>query len=175
MNKVRVLFVCMGNICRSPTAEGVFRAKVEEAGLADQVEIDSAGTHAYHVGGAPDPRSVRAAADRGYDLTDQRARQLSTYDAERFDYVIAMDRGNYNRIVREFGSAEAGESQRANVRMFLDFAPGVPEVEVPDPYAGGAEGFEIVLDLIQAASDGLLTVVREKLIEKNAPPVTNGT
>ncbi len=159
--KVSVLFVCMGNICRSPTAEAVFRRKVEEAGLADDVEVDSAGTHAYHVGDPPDPRSIKAAATRGYDLTKLRGRQISTYDAERFDYVIAMDRGNYNRIVNLFGSAEAGEGQRANVRMFLDYAPGAAEVEVPDPYAGGPAGFQYVLDLVEEASDGLIDHIRE--------------
>lgn len=174
-NKVGVLFVCMGNICRSPTAEAVFRQKVRQAGLEEFVEVDSAGTHAYHVGDPPDPRSTEHAARRGYDLTDLRGRQLSTYDAERFDYVIAMDRGNYNRIVREFGGAAAGDGQRAEVRMFLDFAPEVPEVEVPDPYMGGAQGFEQVLDLVEAASDGLLAEVRSRLSNISAPPVSNGT
>lgn len=164
--KLSVLFVCMGNICRSPTAEAVFRAKVAEAGLSDRVEVDSAGTHAYHVGDPPDPRSVNAAAARGYDLTDLRGRQLSTYDAERFDYVLVMDRGNYNRTVRLFGGAEPADGQRASVRMFLDFAPDVREVEVPDPYVGGAEGFERVLDLIEAAADGLLAEVRERLVAR---------
>jgi protein-tyrosine phosphatase len=158
--KVSVLFVCMGNICRSPTAEAVFRRKVEEAGLADVVEVDSAGTHAYHVGDPPDPRSIKSAAARGYDLTQLRGRQISTYDAERFDYVIAMDRGNYNRIVNLFGCAEAGEGQRANVRMFLDYASDVAEVEVPDPYAGGPAGFEHVLDLVEEASEGLIAYIR---------------
>lgn len=160
---VAVLFVCMGNICRSPTAEAVFRSKVEEAGLEGLAEVDSAGTHAYHVGDPPDARSVRAAARRGYDLSDLRARQLSTYDAERYDYVLAMDRANYDRIVRVFGSAEAGEGQRASVRMFMEFAPGVGVEEVPDPYTGGDEGFDAVLDLVEAAADGLLAEVRSRL------------
>lgn len=161
--KVAVLFVCMGNICRSPTAEAVFRHKVREAGLEDLVEVDSAGTHAYHVGDPPDPRSIRAAAARGYDLTDLRGRQISTYDAEFFDYVIVMDRGNYNRVVREFGGAKASAEQRASVRMFLEFAPDRPEVEVPDPYVGGDAGFQLVLDLIEEAADGLLQEVRQRL------------
>ncbi len=101
----------MGNICRSPTAEAVFRAKVEAAGLAESVEIDSAGTHSYNVGDSPDPRSAAAAAERGYDLAGLRGRQLSTYDADRFDYVIAMDRGNFNRIVDLFGGAEPDGDQ----------------------------------------------------------------
>ncbi|MBX3139922.1 MAG: low molecular weight phosphotyrosine protein phosphatase [Trueperaceae bacterium] len=164
--KLAILFVCMGNICRSPTAEAVFRAKLTEAGLADLVEVDSAGTHAYHVGDQPDPRSVAAAARRGYDMQSLRARQLSTYDAERFDYVLVMDKGNYNTTLRALGGAEPGEGQRARVRLFLEFAPGVREVEVPDPYVGGPEGFEHVLDLIEAASDGLLAEVRARLEDR---------
>lgn len=160
--KVGVLFVCMGNICRSPTAEAVFRQKVREAGLEGLIEVDSAGTHAYHIGDPPDRRSAKHAAARGYDLTNLRGRQLSTYDADRFDYVIAMDRGNYNRIVREFGGSEAGEGQRATVQMFLEYAPGVPEVEVPDPYMGGEAGFEQVLDLVEVASAGLLAEIRSR-------------
>lgn len=161
--KLAVLFVCTGNICRSPTAEAVFRAKVAAAGLADTVEVDSAGTHGYHIGDPPDPRSIAAAARRGYDLVDLRGRQLSTYDAERFDYVLVMDRGNYNATVRALGGAGPGDGQRADVRMLLGFAPGVPEVEVPDPYVGGPEGFEHVLDLIEAASDGLLAEIVVRL------------
>lgn len=164
--KLAVLFVCMGNICRSPTAEAVFRAKVEAAGLADRVEVDSAGTHAYHVGDPPDPRSVAAAATRGYDLSGLRGRQLSTCDAERFDHVLVMDRANLERTVRLFGGASPADGQRASVRLFLEFAPGVREVEVPDPYAGGPEGFERVLDLIEAAADGLLAEVRERLVAR---------
>lgn len=153
---ISVLFVCMGNICRSPTAEAVFRAKVKQAGLKYKIQVDSAGTHAYHVGDPPDARSTAAAAKRGYDMTTLRARQLSTYDAEQYDYVIAMDHANYSGIVRVFGSAEPGETQRARVRMFLDYATKATETEVPDPYMGGPEGFEHVLDLIDDASEGLL-------------------
>lgn len=160
---IAVLFVCTGNICRSPTAEAVFRAKVREEGLDHLIEVDSAGTRSYHVGDPPDHRSTAAALKRGYDMTDLRARQLGTYDAERFDHVIAMDRGNYNAIVRTFGSTEVGERQRATVRMFLEFASGVDEVEVPDPYMGGSEGFERVLDLIEKAADGLLAELRRGL------------
>ena len=163
LNKLAILFVCTGNICRSPTAEAVFRAKVAEAGLAGLVEVGSAGTHGYPIGDPPDPRSVAAAARRGYDLTGLRGRQLSTYDAERFDYVLVMDRDNYSASVRALGGAEPSDGQRARVRMFLDFAPGVREVEVPDPYVGGPEGFEHVLDLIEEASDGLLAEVLARL------------
>ena len=181
-DKIRVLFVCMGNICRSPTAEGVFRKLVEEAGLSGRVEVDSAGTHAYHVGAPPDARSQAAAAARGYDLGGLRGRQLSEYDAERFDYVVVMDRGNYNRTVGLFGSAEPSDGQRARVRLFMDFAAGRAEVEVPDPYAGGREGFELVLDMIEEAAGGLLAEISARLAaldagvhDTSAPPVSNGT
>jgi protein-tyrosine phosphatase len=194
-NTVSVLFVCMGNICRSPTAEGVFRRKVREAGLEDRVLVDSAGTHGYHVGSPPDARSQESAARRGYDLSRLRARKFESDDCQRFDYVLAMDRGNYNRIVqtcRGAGGHRAGvlhgrgehQAERhsghgpgdhgagpgltardgiANVRMFLEFAPYLREREVPDPYAGSDEGFEYVLDLIEAAADGLLEDVRQRL------------
>jgi len=172
----------MGNICRSPTAEGVFRKLVEEAGLSGRVKVDSAGTHAYHVGDPPDVRSQAAAAARGYDLSGLRGRQLSEYDAERFDYVVVMDRGNYNRTVGLFGSAEPGDGQRAQVRLFMEFAVGRPEVEVPDPYAGGPEGFELVLDMIEEAAGGLLAEISARLASEDAgsqdisaPPVSNGT
>ena len=181
-DKIRVLFVCMGNICRSPTAEGVFRKLVEEAGLSSRVEVDSAGTHAYHVGDPPDARSQAAAAARGYDLSGLRGRQLSEYDAEQFDYVLVMDRDNYNRTVGLFGSAEPSDGQRARVRLFMDFAAGRAEVEVPDPYAGGSEGFELVLDMIEEAAGGLLAEISARLAsfdagvhEMSAPPVSNGT
>lgn len=160
-----VLFVCMGNICRSPTAEAVFKRMVDEAGLADRVLVDSAGTHVYGPGDAPDAGSVAAGAARGYDLSALTARKLSPYDAERFDLVLAMDCSNYERIVREFGSAKPGPGQRAEVRMFLEFAPGDEELEVPDPYGGEEDGFELVLDLIEEASSGLLDAVRERLAQ----------
>ncbi|MFO7546179.1 MAG: low molecular weight protein-tyrosine-phosphatase [Trueperaceae bacterium] len=182
---VSVLFVCMGNICRSPTAEGVFRRKVREAGLEDRVIVDSAGTHGYHVGAPPDARAQETAARRGYDLSRLRGRMFDADDCQRFDYVLAMDRGNYNRIVQTCrsggghrghgagtghgrGDHEAGQGApardgTANVRMFLEFAPYLREREVPDPYAGSDDGFEYVLDLIEAAADGLLEDVRQRL------------
>lgn len=163
--ELAVLFVCMGNICRSPTAEGVFRAKLLEAGLADRVEVDSAGTHAYHLGEPPDPRSVSAAARRGYDIGGLRARQVVPGDAERFDLVIVMDRGNYNRVLREFGGEARLVASRARLHMFMEFAPDVPDVEVPDPYGGGPQGFERVLDLVEAAAEGLLADVRSRLAD----------
>lgn len=153
----------MGNICRSPTAEGVFRKKLEQAGLSERVLVDSAGTHAYHVGDPPDARSTAAALKRGYDISEQRARQLSTYDAERFDLVIAMDQQNRHRIVRLFGGDEPSADQRASVRMMLEFANQGPKAEVPDPYTGGPAGFEHVLDLLEEAADGLLEEVKRRL------------
>jgi len=155
-DKVSVLFVCMGNICRSPTAEGVFRHYVSEAGLAELFEIDSAGTHAYHVGEAPDKRAQQAAARRGFLLEDIRARRVAPEDFERFHHIIAMDQDNLV-VLRE--QAEAG--QREKIRLFLDFSSG-PETEVPDPYYGGATGFERVLDLVEDASRGLLDMLRTR-------------
>lgn len=164
--KLSVLFVCMGNICRSPTAEAVFRSKLTAAGLADLVEVDSAGTHSYHVGEPPDPRSMRTAAARGYDMSPIRARQLTAQDAGRFDLVLAMDRGNYNRVVREFGDAEPGPRQRARVELLMGHGQGSSgAVEVPDPYGGGPEGFEVVLDMIEEACDGLLSWTRRLVLE----------
>ena len=150
MEKTAVLFVCMGNICRSPTAEGVFRHHVEAAGLADNIEIDSAGTHAYHVGEPPD-RRARAAAERsGMSLEGIRARRVSATDFDRFDYIIAMDEDNLYRLRQE-----APGEHKAELRLFLEFSAGV-ETEVPDPYYGGTAGFERVLDLVDDASRGLL-------------------
>lgn len=153
---VSVLFVCMGNICRSPTAEGVFRQKVAEAGLADRIQTDSAGTHAYHVGEPPDRRARSAAERRGVSLEDLRARRVSSEDFERFDYVIAMDRDNVALLIEQ-----SDPQHHEKIRLFLEFSKG-HEDEVPDPYYGGAAGFERVLDLVEDASAGLLQVLREK-------------
>ncbi len=155
---IRVLFVCMGNICRSPTAEGVFRRKVEEAGLEHAIEIDSAGTHSYHVGEAPDPRAREAAARRGIDLSPLRARQARPVDFERFDYILAMDRDNYRGL--EYLSEQASGDGR--LRLFLEFARRFDEDEVPDPYYGGDQGFEHVLDLIEDASEGFIEHLRRE-------------
>jgi protein-tyrosine phosphatase len=155
-DKVSVLFVCMGNICRSPTAEGVFRHYVSEAGLAELIEIDSAGTHAYHVGEPPDKRAQQAAARRGFSLEDIRARRVAPEDFERFHHIIAMDQDNLVMLQEQ---AEAG--QREKIRLFLEFASG-PETEVPDPYYGGATGFERVLDLVEDASRGLLDMLKTR-------------
>lgn len=148
--KTRVLFVCMGNICRSPTAEGVFRHHVEEAGLAERISADSAGTHAYHVGEPPDRRACAAAERRGMSLANIRARRVSDTDFERFDYIIAMDEDNHARLIDQ-----APPEYHSKVRLFLEFSSG-REREVPDPYYGGAAGFERVLDLVEEASQGLL-------------------
>ena len=149
-----VLFVCMGNICRSPTAEGVFRHHAEQAGVADQIRIDSAGTHAYHVGEPADRRARAAAERRGISLDGIAARRVSGEDFERFDFILAMDEDNLARL-----EAEAPDEHSHKLRLFLEFAD-VSETEVPDPYYGGAAGFERVLDLIEDASRGLLETLR---------------
>ena len=150
---VKVLFVCMGNICRSPTAEGVFRYKVAQANLQDHISIDSAGTHAYHVGNPPDARAQDAALKRNIDLSSQRARRVNADDFSSFDYVIAMDDSNKRDLLT---ICPAGFEDR--VHLFLDFAEG-NETEVPDPYYGQGRGFEIVLNLVEEAADGLLARV----------------
>jgi low molecular weight protein-tyrosine phosphatase len=152
---VKVLFVCMGNICRSPTAEGVFRHMVNQVQAENQITIDSAGTHAYHIGNPPDPRSQEAARKRDIDLSSQRARRVSTEDFIEFDYVIAMDKSNKYDLL---SICPPGYEHR--VHLFLDFAD-VNESEVPDPYYGQGRGFEIVLDLVENASAGLLKHIRE--------------
>lgn len=150
-----VLFVCMGNICRSPTAEGVFRALVAREAPGWPVHVDSAGTHAYHVGEPPDRRSVAAAAARGYDLSGLRARQVIREDFERFDLLLAMDGDNLARL---HALAPSGLSARAC--LLLDYAPHQPLRHVPDPYYGGPRGFEQVLDLIEEASRGVLAALQ---------------
>ena len=149
-SKTSVLFVCMGNICRSPTAEGVFRHHAEQSGVVDRLHIDSAGTHAYHVGNPPDRRASAAAERRGISLGDIRARRVSDEDFERFDYIIAMDLDNVEDL-----KDQAAPEHHSKVKLFLEFSSG-REREVPDPYYGGASGFERVLDLVEEASRGLL-------------------
>ena len=152
---VGVLFVCTGNICRSPTAEGVFAHMVEEARLADRIRVDSAATHDYHPGKAPDPRSQRAAARRGYDLSGQRARLISDRDFESFDYILAMDRDHMHIL-----ADQCPREHREKLRLFLAYADGLDTDEVPDPYFGGGAGFEVVLDLVEIASESLLEHIR---------------
>lgn len=154
--KVKVLFVCMGNICRSPTAEAVFRARVEEAGLAEHILIDSAGTHGYHIGAPPDLRTQRAAKQRGYDMSALRGRQVGAEDFTRFDYVLAMDHANLAMLYKW---CPVGERERLG--FFLEYATRHEEREVPDPYYGGAEGFERVLDMVEDAAEGLLAHIRK--------------
>jgi len=151
---MRILFVCMGNICRSPTAEGVFRRLVLQRAPELDLEIDSAGTHGYHVGEPPDPRAVAAAARRGVDLRAIRARQVEDADFARFDLILAMDRLN-REILRERSPAEFVE----RIRLFTRFAGRGDVEDVPDPYYGGPLGFERVLDLVEEASEGLLREV----------------
>jgi low molecular weight protein-tyrosine phosphatase len=154
--KISVLFVCMGNICRSPTAEGVFRHYVKEGDFADRILIDSAGTHAYHVGEPPDRRAYAAAERRGISLAEIHARRVTEDDFERFDYIIAMDEDNQMRLLDQ-----APEEHRSKIRLFLSFS-AEEESEIPDPYYGGAAGFERVLDLVESASRGLLEVCAKK-------------
>lgn len=168
---MRVLFVCLGNICRSPTAEGVFRSMVAEAGLEEFVETESAGTADYHTGGGADPRSVQAARRRGYDLSRHKARQVSSRDFETFDYVLAMDRDNLRGLMNlrdacVSRSARSEERQaaalRAEVGMLLDFAPQLQVREVPDPYYREHDGFDIVIDMVEDAARGLLEHIRSR-------------
>lgn len=154
--KVKVLFVCMGNICRSPTAEAVFRHLVEQNGLAEQILIDSAGTHDYHIGEPPDARTQRAAKRRGYDMNMLRGRQVEAEDFYRFDYVLAMDEANLD-ILKRLRPRDA----QSHLGLFLEFAEHYREREVPDPYFGGAGGFEHVLDLVEDGAAGLLKHLRQ--------------
>ena len=164
----RVLFVCMGNICRSPTAEGVFRKLLGERAPQLDVLIDSAGTHAFHVGEPPDPRAQRATLRRGVDLSAQRARRVTEHDFARFELVLAMDEQNREALL-EICPPE----HRSRVRLLLEFAPHVGRTEVPDPYYGGSNGFEHVLDLVEEAVVGVL----EHLRRTNPPasPAAAGT
>ena len=152
---VKVLFVCMGNICRSPSAEGVFRDLVEREGLSDQFHIDSCGTLDYHTGEAPDPRAQRTAKNRGIDISRLRARQYRQSDFEEFDYILVMDRVNR----RDLGY-DLPDEHSHKVHLFADFARNFDETEVPDPYYGGPQGFEHVYDLVLDASIGLLDHIR---------------
>jgi protein-tyrosine phosphatase len=153
-----VLMVCTGNICRSPTAEGVLRHRLQEAGLLDQVHIDSAGTRDYHVGSPPDERSAHHASLRGYDLSGLRARQVQAPDFERFDLILAMDHGHLELL-----KADCPPQHRAKLRRLMEFAPPGLADEVADPYYGGKQGFETVLDHIEAACEGLVGHIRTVL------------
>ena len=156
MKKTRILFVCMGNICRSPTADGIMRQLVADAGLEHAIEIDSAGTHNYHPNDPPDPRSQAAAKKRGYDLSPLRARQVVDADFADFDILLAMDEENLANLKRRCPKQHAGK-----LRLMMEYAGNHKAREVPDPYYEGPHGFEIVLDYLEDACEGLLAKTRE--------------
>lgn len=161
----RILFVCLGNICRSPMAEGVFRRVAEKEGLSDRFEIDSAGLGDWHIGQPPDHRAQRAARSRGIDISGQQARLVEPEDFERFDLLLVMDRSNYADL-----KAMAPAHGRAKIGLLLDYAPHVRTKDVPDPFFGGTEGFNQALDLIEAAARGLLA----SLVTQETPPAKHG-
>lgn len=165
MAKHRLLFVCLGNICRSPMAEGVFRRVAEEEGFAHLFEIDSAGLGDWHLGQAPDTRAQSAARRRGVDISGQAARQVTHADYARFDLLLAMDGSNFAELIEL-----APEDARHKIRRFLDFAPHVSAQDVPDPFYGGRAGFDHALDLIEAAARGLLA----ELVGDRAIPARRG-
>ncbi len=157
-NQHSVLFVCLGNICRSPSAEAVFRSQVEKEGLENNIIIDSCGTASYHIGEHPDERSVVAAQKRGYNMAKLVARQLDASDFLKFDYILAMDEENLNRI-----NEIKPVNSKSTTGLFLDFHPDKNVSEVPDPYYGGAQGFGHVLDLIETASEHLLLHLKKSI------------
>ncbi|MEM5312731.1 low molecular weight protein-tyrosine-phosphatase [Paraburkholderia sp. JHI869] len=160
MKKVSVCFVCLGNICRSPTAEAVMLRLVDEAGLAGRVEVDSAGTGDWHIGEAPDERAQRAGGQRGYDLAPLRARQIAVEDFRRFDLIVAMDDTNVTAL-----QDVCPVSERDKIRLLMEFAPQAEARVVVDPYFGGEAGFEMVLDQCETACAGLLAALRPQLAD----------
>lgn len=163
---IRVLFVCMGNICRSPTAQGVFSKLLIEEGLGHRIEVDSAGTHAYHIGELPDQRARATAQRRGIDLSHQRARRAIAEDFERFDYLLAMDEENH-RALRSI----CPPGREGRLRLFMEYAPQLEIREVPDPYYGGPNGFEAVFDMVEEAARGLLESIRRERLSSWSGPV----
>ncbi len=159
MSTTSILFVCLGNICRSPTAHGVFESLVSKHGLNAMIRVDSAGTAAYHEGSVPDSRSQEAAASRGFSLTAIRARQVSDRDFLSFDYILAMDYANLNELLRRCPRA-----QQHKVALFAHYSELYPNKEVPDPYYGEGNGFEHVLDMVEDAASGLLLHLKETLL-----------
>ena len=155
---IKILFVCMGNICRSPMAEGVFKHHVKQAGLDGCISTDSAGTHDYHIGEPPDLRAQRAARRRGYDLSELRARQVNPGDFSSFDYVLAMDELNLRLLERLCPSQHAHK-----LKLLMEFSTSPALREVPDPYYGGEQGFERVLDMVEQAAQELLDHLRQRL------------
>ena len=164
-HSVRVLFVCTGNICRSPTAEAVFRTLVERAGLARVIAIDSAGTHDYQLGQPPDPRAIEQARLRGYELPDRCARQIEFEDFERFDWILAMDMFNLSEL-----EEMKPPDYQGHLGLFLDLDPACNVLEVPDPYNGETKDFVRVLDLVERAAKALLEAVRKSLDSGNVSP-----
>jgi protein-tyrosine phosphatase len=154
----RVLLVCMGNICRSPTAEAVLRHYIRNHRLGDKVEVDSAGTHGYHVGEAPDARTQRAAMARGYDLSQLRARKVARQDLDYFDLILAMDRTNLDNLQRM-----ASLEQQDKIRLFMDYAKNFEDDEVPDPYYGLGYGFDLVLDMVEDGAQGIVDELLSRL------------
>jgi protein-tyrosine phosphatase len=168
-NPVRVLFVCLGNICRSPTAEGVFRKRVAASEIAQLVDIDSAGTAGYHEGAPPDPRSIQHARDRGVDISGLRARKVVAADFTRFDYIIAMDENNHRHL-----TAMCPPRLQHKVSLLMEWGGEEDEYEVPDPYNGGPDDFEQVLDLVETGCDGLFEALSERLRGQSATVNTSG-
>ena len=158
MERISVLFVCTGNICRSPTGEGVLRHLANERGLADRIVVRSAGTHDYHVGECPDSRTLEHASRRGYDLSAQRAMQVSRRHFEEYDYILAMDRGHLRQL-----RALAPAGSKARLGMFLEASARWKGEDVPDPYYGGAQGFEEVLDMVEEAANHWLDIFQAEL------------
>lgn len=159
--RLNVLFVCMGNICRSPTAEGIFQKLLKDQQLDHLIGVDSAGTHAYHLGEQPDQRACETALARGVDIRGLRARRVTAEDFERFDYILAMDGDNVDNL-REI----CPPSMIKKIKLFMDFAPEQRVRDVPDPYFGGQRGFERVFDLVNAAAQGFLTALNTRLIDR---------
>lgn len=157
MKPIKVLMVCLGNICRSPTAEGVLEARLQQRGLVEHIQVDSAGTAGWHIGKSPDERTCKAALERGYDLRNLRGRQVTVQDFHDFDYILAMDRQNLQGLDAICPAGFAG-----HLGLFLAFSRKQTYQEVPDPYHGGSDGFELVLDLIEEAVDGLLADILAK-------------
>ncbi len=155
MTKTKVLFVCMGNICRSPSAQGVFEKLLRDKGLSHLFEVDSAGTHSYHIGGRPDNRSRHHAQIRDVDLSNQRARKVMQKDFEKFDYIIAMDDENFKNLLKIC----PGVDLEVKLYSMMSFSDNSHYTEIPDPYYGGLKGFDVVLDLLEEACEGLLKIL----------------
>lgn len=160
ISKIGVLFVCTANICRSPTAEAIFQRKATESGIADWLEIDSAGTHDFHLSEPPDTRSQKAAMARGYDLSALRARKITRTDLENFNYILAMDMANLT-VLHRLGEPDLWQKPK----LIMSYSRLYKTKEVPDPYSGGVEGFELVLDMLESATDGLLITVKHDLLK----------